>query len=182
MSRLVRWFALGAVAWLASAGLLFADDASGSAHKHKDGAKECAVDKFLYKNKGGYTVDSLDLWFVKNGKKHLFPGQNFPEKLGKDITAGQSFTVNINDLEGKMPGAGVPTLVLEDGMEVWPMVNIKNGDRKSCHKDGHKLIYRKDVGSTITFESKGTTLNNNSCDYAKAISKQCDDASFHESE
>jgi hypothetical protein len=160
MSRLVRLFALGAAAWLAAAGSLVAQGASFFSHKHDPKATICYVDKLTYTNdNASYYVGTVELWYAKDDKKSYISSTD--SRLPKNITAGQTVDVDLDKFG------------LEDGMEVWLRLNIALGENKSCHKDGHKLIYKQNVGRSIHFNSGGTTKNNNRCEYAESIKNQC---------
>jgi len=166
MRRQATALALVASAWLAAGGPLLADGI-GSSHKHGKKAKTCYVDTLHYKNKGDYTVETLDLWYVKKDKKYVRLGKDNSGRLGDDILKGGDVTVDLNKFEGGDKGD------LQNGTEVWVRVNIQAGDSPSCHKDGHKLVYWKDVGRSIHFVSQGSTLKDNRCQYEESISKQC---------
>jgi len=173
-----RRIAVGAVAGMAWVAVLltvvpgYAKDSS--THKHKSGAKICYVDHFKYTNKGGYTVDTLDLVVVdkSNNKRHNYDGAYYSGKLGNDIRINQTHGVNLNDFVGVEDEFGEGSL--RDGWEVWLTIPIVAGGEPSCHKDGHKLIFKKGIGRTIEFKSEGTTQNDHRCQYKTEISKQCD--------
>ena len=104
--------------------------------------------------------------YVKpNGNKFDF-GYSYYPALNKEIDKGQSLSVDLNHFNGKS-GEGSVTGVsyppLKEGDEVWITIPIVLGNTKSCQKDGHKLVYKKDVNKTMKFKSSGTTLNDNRC-------------------
>jgi hypothetical protein len=104
--------------------------------------------------------------YVKpNGKKFDF-GYSYYPALNKEIDVNQSLSVDLNHFNGKSDEGSVTGMSyppLEEGDEVWIKIPITMGDNPSCHKDGHRLIYRKDVNKTMKFKSSGTTLNDNRC-------------------
>lgn len=136
------------------------------AHTHEGDAKICYVDKIKYSNHGGYNVAGLTLMYVKpNGNKFDFGYPYYPA-LNHEIGNGASLSVDLNHFNGKS-GEGSVTGVsyppLKEGDEVWISIPIEMGNHKTCHKDGYKLVYRKDVNKTMKFKSSGTTLNDNRC-------------------
>ncbi len=139
---------------------------SSYAHTHEGDAKICYVDKIKYSNHGGYAVAGLTLMYVKpNGNEYDFGWSYYPA-LNKEIDTGQSLSVDLNHFNGKSGEGsvlGVSYPPLKDGDEVWISIPIESGNKKSCHKDGHKLVYKKDVNKTMKFKSSGTTLNDNRC-------------------
>ena len=148
-------------------GLLAATLSTGvSAHDHDSSAKTCYVDKIKYSNHGGYSVVGLNLEYVKaNGNKWSYDYAYY-SSLNNVINNGQSLSVDLNhfnglETEGTVTGGTYPPL--KDGDEVWITIPITMGDTPSCHKDGHKLVYKKDVNKTMKFKSSGTTLNDNRC-------------------
>ena len=138
----------------------------GFASDSDEEVKTCYVDKIKYSNHGGYTVAGLNLKYRKsNGDKW---GYDYPyySSLNKDINKGGSLSVDLNHFngmkgEGTVVGTNYPPM--REGDEVWIQVAISMGETKSCRKDAHKLVYRKDVNKTMKFKSSGTTLNNNRC-------------------
>jgi len=158
-------------------GLLLLSASMGSAdntHSHKDSAVDCWVDGFRYVNDGTYTVSRVDLVFVTaRYAKSVISAEDYANKLGFNVYSGGSANIDLNQLENV--GGDVANSKLKDGMEVWPKVKILEGEYKSCHKDGHRLIYKKGIGRTIHFKSGGTTKNNNNCQYAENIKNQCSD-------
>ena len=135
-------------------------------HTDDASAKVCYVDKIKYSNHGGYSVAGLDLMYVKpNGNKFDFGHVYYPA-LNKEIDKGGSLSVDLNHFNGKSGEGsllGTPYPPLKEGDEVWLKIPIVMGDDPSCHKDSHRLIYRKDVNKTMKFKSSGTTLNDNRC-------------------
>jgi hypothetical protein len=136
------------------------------AHEHEAGAKVCYVDKIKYSNHGAYSVAGLTLMYVKpNGNKFDF-GYSYYPALNQEIGNGASLSVDLNHFNGKsgegsVLGQSYPPL--KEGDEVWVSIPIVMGNNKTCHKDGHKLVYKKDVNTTMKFKSSGTTLNDNRC-------------------
>jgi hypothetical protein len=173
----MKRFASGAVAGLALSAVLLSASAAyagdAGTHDHKDGAKICYVDHFKYTDKGGYDVETLDLVVVQENKeRHYYSGSYYPKKLGKEISNGESLTVNLNDFVGVADDFGHTSM--RGGREVWLKIPIVLGEEPTCHKDGHKLVFKPNIGRMIEFKSEGTTKNNNRCEYKTDISKQCD--------
>lgn len=155
--------------------LLSATDGFADSHFHNVNAEDCYVDKFNYKNNGDYTVKQIDLVFVTSrSEKSEISGNANPDKLGYNIYSGGSANIDLNSLEN-MSGS-VSGSKLKDGMEVWPRIKILGGESNSCHKDGHRLVYKKGINRAIHFKSGGTTQNNNRCEYAESIEQQCSTA------
>jgi len=162
---------------LLAAALLFAAVPSyakkDGKHNHNSDHVVCYVDHFKYTNKGAYAVETLDLVVVQeNTDMHWYSGDYYPGKLGKEIDVGQTHTVNLNDFVGTADDFGHTSM--RDGREVWLKIPIELGEEKTCHKDGHMLVFKANIGRTISFKSEGTTKNNNRCQYKEDISKQCD--------
>lgn len=147
MTRLARVCALAATATLSI---------SGAA------AEEFEIKKLVYANKGGYGACIYLNWINEDGEKKklgptLLDGDQCPP-------TGQSRTINLNKIttseKRELP---------KDGDEVWLMINIDAGEKKSCRKDNTRFIYRAD-GKTAKFKSSGTTLQNNRC---RIVCKSC---------
>lgn len=100
-----------------------------------------------YKNKGGYTVKKFYVMFTDtNGKKNEDVG------ISTETYTGETRTVDLEEVIG-----------LKTGDEVWGKVNIEGGDSEGCRKDGNIFYYAKS-GGTVTYQTAGTTLNNNRCE------------------
>jgi len=123
--------------------LLAASVASAdNTHNHKDKSVDCWVDGFRYINDGSYTVEKIDLVFgTSRFAKSVISGKDYPEHLGFNIYSGGSTNMDLNPLENVI--GDVANSKLKDGMEVWPKVKIFGGESNTCHKDGHKLIYKR---------------------------------------
>ena len=118
------------------------------------GAAPAAADKTCYqlatmnyKNKGAYTVKKFYVMFKDaDGKKNEDIG------ISTATYTGDTRTVDMVEVEG-----------LKTGDEVWGKVNIEGGDREGCRKDGNVFYYAKS-GGTVTYQTAGTTRNNNRCE------------------
>jgi len=155
-----------AAVWIVAAALLALAPAVRAQHnRHPDDVKICYVDQLKYTNKtANYNVLGVYLLWMSEGTLKSEEGL-----LGPTLKKNQSYTIDINTLT-----AGPQGLYLQDGEEVWPAFLISLGERKTCHKEGHKLVYKKDIARLIHFRSSGTTKNNNNCEYAENIANQCD--------
>lgn len=118
------------------------------------GAAPAAADKtcyqlgtMKYKNNGGYTVKKFYVMFEDaDGKKNEDIG------ISTDTYTGDIRTVALEEVVG-----------LKTGNEVWGKVNIEGGDSEGCRKDGNVFYYAKS-GGPVTYQTAGTTLNNNRCE------------------
>ncbi len=106
------------------------------------------VEVLYYLNRGGYTVDYVQLFWKKDGVQKS-------KKWGGDLTVGVGFCADLTKIEG-----------LEEGSEVWLKFKISGGDKESCRKS-EKMIFTKSASlNTLVpqhYYSKGTTLNGNRC-------------------
>ena len=118
------------------------------------GVGPAAADKTCYqlatmkfKNKGRYTVKEYYVMFEDaDGKKNEDVG------ISTATYTGDTRTVDMVEVEG-----------LKIGDEVWGKVNIEGGDREGCRKDGNVFYYARS-GGTVTYQTAGTTRNNNRCE------------------
>ena len=142
-------------------------------HNHKSGAKTCYVDKIHYTNKGAYVVD-FELYYVRGTKQNKYSWDK-NGNLEVELSILESHTVNLANWEDQanLP-AGLPLTWLRDGDEVWLKLYFVLGEEKSCHKNDHKLVYKKGVNKTMKFWSKGTTLDGNRCRYDGNMDDHCD--------
>jgi hypothetical protein len=146
--------------------MAFATANPAQAHDHKADAKTCYVDKINYSNHGASAVEGLNLMYVQpNGNEFDFGSVYYPA-LNQEIDVGESLSVDLNHFdaksgEGSVTGMSYPPLREND--EVWITLPIELGEKESCHKDEHRLVYKKDVNRTMKFKSGGTTLTNNRC-------------------
>ena len=100
--------------------------------------KYCYVSKFKFENEGAYQLNQFKV------ADHAYPGR---------LSQGTSRTWHLDNAN------------VSAGDEVFLPYQIHQGDnisRKSCEKDGTKLLYHPN-GNTWGYWSKGTTRNNNRC-------------------
>ena len=121
--------------------------------------KECLVNKIKYINKGAYIVYPVLKYIRKDGEKKAHHAVSV-------VLAGESIIDNLDD-----PIFGVKPL--KDGQEVWLLLKIEEGEKESCRKDIHKLIYKKGINKTMKFKSGGTTLLYNRCKYNGNMDNDC---------
>jgi len=109
------------------------------------------IDKLHYSNLGAYTACVGLRWKDQEGKKHI------QSLKCVDNVGGQQYRVpvNINDVTN-----------VAEGDEVWLIIKIKAGDNESCRKDNTKFYFKKNVGKTAYFFTKGETLTNNRCRFS----------------
>ena len=116
---------------------------------------------FFYKNKGAYTavvyvkVKNEDGSTTKFKPWCILANAVGASYLTNTATAGQILECKPYQNEKHR------------GKEYWPYIQITAGDKKSCRKDGFRLILSnlntKDTFATLTYRTAGTTLNNNRC-------------------
>ena len=145
-------------------------------HNHKSGAKTCYVDKIKFTNKGDYDVLGVDLDFVSGTDKTMYPMKRTTDRvvqnqLAKTLSKYQNLVVDLDILNGIWIDQADFPLREED--EVWIRAHILLGEKKNCHKDNHKLVYRKGVGKTMKFKTGGQTLTNNRCKYDGNMDNDC---------
>lgn len=109
--------------------------------------KTCYQVKALrYQNNGVYTVQKFYIMYKdENGKKKSVVG--LPDPVYPSMT-------RIAYIEDE----GGPS----KGNEVWGKASIESGENEGCRKDGTKFYYNKN-GGTVSYETAGTTYNNNRC-------------------
>lgn len=111
------------------------------------------VSQLEYQNCGGYTVS--EFWVnwkegdEKKSKKYQREVRGYGEGFGSFKYAA------CFDLDG----LGIP-----EGSEVWLSYDIAGGDHENCRKDA-KLLYKPNALNRQKYKSKGTTLNNNRCEF-----------------
>ena len=155
--------------------VIYGGNVLADSHNHKSGAKTCYVDKIKFTNKGDYVIEAFDLEFVSGTDHETYPGVSVSgdarDQLGKQLAKYQSHVVDLDIFNGLWISQADFPLREED--EVWIKALIILGERKSCHKDDHKLVYRKGVGKTMKFYTKGTTLDGNRCRYDGNMDNDC---------
>lgn len=111
-------------------------------------AKTCyEVDTIRYKNSGAYTVDNVYIMYKdKDGKTQS------KRAVYDNIDTGYMVSI---DIDTEAPD-------LSQNLEVWAKIDILHGDNEGCRKDGTKFYYKEKSG-TVTYETEGTTYNNNRC-------------------
>lgn len=155
---------------------IYSANVLAGSHNHKSGAKTCYVDKIKFTNKGDYLIEGVDLQFVSGTDHQKYPmltttDKDVQNQLAKVLSKGQSLVVDLDKLNGIwIDQADFP---LREENEVWIKARIIAGENKSCHKDNHKLVYRKGVGKTMKFKTGGQTLTNNRCKYNGNMDNDC---------
>lgn len=111
-------------------------------------AKTCyQVDTIRYKNSGAYVVDNVYVMY-----KDEDGNTQSKRVIYDDIDTAYMVTIDI-ETEARS---------VTNKAEVWAKIDIKHGDNEGCRKDGTKFYYNKN-GGTVTYETDGTTYNNNRC-------------------
>jgi hypothetical protein len=118
-------------------------------------AADKQVGVLMYYNNGGYTVKSVTLHWVDNS------GAEQAKQFRKDMQLGTGFCYDIRG------GVGDGEVDIQEGSEVWLSFNIAAGDKKSCRKDGTRMVYKKN-GANQFYISEGTTTTGNRCQLGKA--------------
>ncbi len=121
--------------------------------------------KIKYTNKGGYTACVNAYWNDSNDKKQKIrwdAEKNLPLLPGKDscLDNGQSTIVDFAKVAEETQ---TTQRALKVGDEIWLLLNIKEGEKRNCHKDSPKFLYDP-YGTTAEMKTSGTTLNNNRCE------------------
>lgn len=143
-----------------------------------EGQQTCYVDKLKYTNKGGYNVV---LAVVKLNPTYGKWENDYPNNPSdsnpnnKKVSRNQSQTVDLTHMVDSGKGLGFkPSYAkLRQGDEVWLHVDIVLGEKKSCRKDTHKLVYKRGVNKTMEFFSKGTVTDGNRCRFRGDMHKEC---------
>ncbi|NQY96873.1 MAG: hypothetical protein HRT82_06895 [Henriciella sp.] len=111
-------------------------------------AKTCyQVDTIRYKNSGAYTVDNVYIMYKDEDGKTQSKQATYD-----NIDTGYMVKI-VLETESQN---------LKQNTEVWAKIDILHGDNEGCRKDGTKFYYNKS-GGTVTYETEGTTYNNNRC-------------------
>jgi hypothetical protein len=137
---------------------------NSSASLADQGTTKLSVNKMTYTNQGGYMACPQVQWIDSNNRKQTWEASH-SGSAEICTTKGEAKTVNLKNAvnNGVRP---------EDGQEVWLRINIDNGNKVSCRKDGKKFYYLsssndpENIAVVPRFKTEGTTTKNNRCKIA----------------